>query len=265
MKKLSVIAMVAMTAFASTSCTNFDENEPKAVEGYGYISLSASSDNSVVTRTEQTVEDVDSWYAWVKDNAGTYAYGSEETGKLIGEGLKTQAFKAGEYGVVVSNYATETAWAEANDGFGAAYYISESTSVTVTSGTTQTVNVACGKAKNAMFKVVNTADNVTKLDVKVSAPRELTFSLEEGTLDKESFFKAEETLKYTIEYTIGDKTGTISDKELTLGAAATKSTLTIKSTDTGLITVEITYDDEFDEGNSGEIVIDPATGTEKQD
>ena len=268
MKKLSVIAMVAMTALASTSCISFDEDEiPGTPEEYGYIKLSASADDVMVTRGEQNVgkEEIANWFAWVLQGDGDsdYKYGDATAKKKIGDGLESQPFAVGSYKVVVSNFAKEDDWKTSKNGFGEAYYVSEETSVTVTVGTQATADAKCGKAKNAKFKINSSGFSGSKLEVNVTSPREVTFSTENSTIGNDAFFDAGATLQFEIKYTIGEKEKTLSDKSLELAGAATVNTLTISSDENGTIKVTITYDDTFDTGKNEEIEIDSATGEEK--
>lgn len=266
MKKLSVIAMVAMTALASTSCISFDEDEiPGTPEEYGYIKLSASADDVMVTRGEQTA-DLSKWYATVKKGE-TVVYGSDTKKALISSELEQKKLIPGEdYTVSVANYADNEEWVKANNNYGDAYYEGEITSVKVEAGKQTQVSIPCGRAKNAKF-VVNASDFAgEELEVKVTNSRELTFSKADGTIGNEAFFTAGDKLKYEITYSIGaQKNKKIENKELQLGEAATVSTLTISSDQNGTIKVTITYDDTFDTGKNEEIEIDSATGDEKQD
>lgn len=265
MKKLSVIAMVAMTALASTSCISFDEDEiPGTSEEYGYIKLSASADDVMVTRANQSVATVGKWYAYVTDGTKP-VYGTSENGKkLISEGLETTKMLPGtNYAVYIANYATEDAWKSAEEGFGDAYYKGERTNLKIDAGIVNKVDISCGKAQNAKFNIESSGFAGPKLKVNVTEPRALIFSTEDETIGNDAFFDATATLKFTMEYTINGKDYNTSSnpQTITLAGAGTANTLTISSDQNGTIKVTITYDRDFNEGKTEEIEIDSATGT----
>lgn len=268
MKKLSVIAMVAMTALASTSCISFDEDEiPGTPEEYGYIKLSASADDVMVTRGEvTTVQNVNTWFAYVEDSDNGNAYGELNRRELI-SGLADKTFKTGQYKIVVSNLASND-WDKENDGFGAPYWEGTKESVDVKAGNNQ-VTIECGSAKNTMFYIDADGFKGEKLEVKVTAAErnELTFEkgeAERNTIDKKAYFKPETELSISITYTLGnsDNQGQPIRKQLILGDAGTKSKLTISSNDSGKIELTITYIDFEDSDKNESVIIDPFTGEE---
>lgn len=255
MKKYFVIAVAATAMLSLNSCSS--EEDLMSTEGYGFINLDVSNDDAMVTRDVQDVTNVSTWYA--KVNNGT----SDVYNEQIGTKLATQPFAQGTYSVTVSNYASLSAANNAKDGWGDAYYEGETESdITVTAGQTTDLAIACGKAKNAKFKLNTSGFSGTINEVVVENSRKVTFKSSDGTLSKEAFFVAGDKLKYTINYTINSITKTTAEKTLTLGGAATVNTLTIKSNSNGTINVTITYNDSFTTGTEASIEFDAATGNE---
>lgn len=260
MKKLFTFALAAATLVSFNSCTSDEEN---VNADKGFISLGVTIDNTVATRAIQNANAAE-WYALVTNGDGDAVFGAIANKALIGTTLATTPLSKGSYNVAVANFANDQAWLTANNGFGAAYYEGEASEQTVTAGNTTTVDIACGKAKNAKFNIVSSGFSGTALDVNVTAPRNLTFSktAEPSTISNDAFFAPNAELTYTISYTINGISKTSTAKTLTLGAAGTASTLTIKSNQNGTISVSITYDNEYEAGTSSEIEIDAATGEE---
>jgi hypothetical protein len=85
----------------------------------------------------------------------------------------------------------------------------------------------------------------------------LTFNGSEG---QQAFFEAGEEVKYSIHYTYNDVPKIIDNKTIKMADAATNNIITIQANDNGLISVKITYDDSFGEGESEDFTFDAATG-----
>ena len=247
MKKnfLPIIAL-ALSATACVSDADLDVADNK-----GYINVSVSADNSMETRASATVSNTESWIKKV-DNA---------------EWKPSTGYNAGEHTVSVSNYESETAALNANDGWGNMYF-EGSKKVNVTKGETVAAEVDCGTAKNARLSVIFNLPSVfTAYSVKATTTdterytTEFTFNSLTG--EKKAYFKASERLQYELTYTYGNNSPqTISGKHIILGGAATDNTIKISANNNGKITIKIKADENFSEGQSETITIDAATGNE---
>ena len=247
MKKnfLPIIAL-ALSATACVSDADLDVADNK-----GFINVSVSADNSMETRASVTVDNIDSWTKKV-DNA---------------EWKPGTGYNAGEHTVSVSNYESVTAALNENNGWGNMYFEGSQT-VTVTKGGTVTAEVDCGTAKNARLSVIfNLPPVFTAYSVKATTrdternTKEFTFDSTTG--ERKAYFKATEVLQYELTYTYGNNSSqTISNKQITLGGAATENIINISANDNGKITITIKTDETFSEGQSETITIDAATGNE---
>lgn len=250
MKKnfLPIIAL-ALSATACVSDADLDVADNK-----GYINVSVSADNSMETRGTVTVDDISNWKISARKNG--------ETDDITWSSGK--AFAAGVYTVTASNYANEDASYKEYGNWGDAYYSGSANDITVTAGNTTNATINCEKAKNARMKVTITESpgvfsNVSLEAKNAAADRTLIFNT--GTNDKYAYFKADETVSYTLKYTYKQgseqktKTGRIEMK-----GAATENIISVSANNNGLIDVTIQYDDAFGNGNSSTIIIDAATG-----
>ena len=263
MKKFFTFALAAATLVGFNACMN---EEDGLDANKGYINLGVTIDDAVVTRATQNATVAD-WYALVTNSDGDAVFGTlPSTKALIGTTLSSTALTSSKtYNIAVSNFEDDDDWLTANDGFGAAYYEGNASSVSVSAGATTNVPIACGKAKNKKFAIVSSGFSGTALAVNVSAPRALTFSTSStpSTIGKVAFFDADDNaLTYTITYTINGITKTSAAKNFPLGAAGSASTLTIASNQNGTISVTITYDDDYTSGEGQTITIDAGTGVE---
>ena len=253
MKKnfLPIIAL-ALSATACVSDADLDVADNK-----GYINVSVSADNSMETRAEQTVSDFSDWAITVRK--------SSEANDIKWSSGK--AFAAGTYSVTAKRFGGEDRAYTQNNDWGDAYYEGTTTeSVTVTAGNTATATINCGKAMNARMKVTIPESTDVLSNVSLEAKNEVqnrTLTFNTTTNDKYAYFKATETVTYTLKYTYKQeaeqktKTGTIKMK-----GQATENVITVSANDNGLISVTIKYDDAFGTGNSSTITIDAATGNE---
>lgn len=247
MKKV-IFALVA-ASMTMTSCMN--EEFPNAVQ-YGYINLNVSNDPTLQTRAPQNVTDIASW--------------TIET--QLGEGEKEKwsagkAYTAGTYTVYAQSHANESDWKSANSNYGEAFYIGNPVNVTVVRGQSADAIIKCGRAKNAKLTV-----NITGLpevfeDVKVIANRDESKTLVlNGSEGQAAFFGEDEQVTYSINYIYNNVEKSIPNQSITMAGAATNNIITITANANGLITVKITYDDSFGEGNKADITFDAATGNE---
>ena len=231
MKKIIYIICVA---FLLTACQQEEENTPGG--GKGYIALSVATDEVAATRAMQDVADISNWYAVVTAD-GTTLYDNQ-----IGSTLTSQPFEPGTYTISVRSHADADAATAAAGGWGETAY----------------VHVACGRAQNAKLRLDYTAFSGIIDAFTISAPKQLTFAYADGTLSREAFFPPLTTLTYTITYTIAGETKTTAAQQLTLGAAATVSTLRIKSDISGGVSVSLTCDDAYEGDDEAVIDIDGA-------
>lgn len=254
MKKTFLFA--AFAALCMTSCMNEEfPNAPQVSEkGYGYINLNVSNDPTLQTRASRTATDFSNWTIQTQ-------LSTEEERKLWS---RETAYEAGKYTVYAYSHFGENSWQTANSGYGAAYYEGcTQEPVDVQAGKTATANINCGTAQNAKLTVIITDMPEAFQNVVVNAVRNAHKTLElDGSTHKEAFFEAEEEVSYSINYTYNGKTMEIADQTIKMAGAATDNIITIKANNNGLITVNITYDDSFAEGNKAEITFDAATGNE---
>lgn len=242
-KTFTIVALAAALCACHKPAPQLNSNN------YGYIDLGISADESMGTKAVTTVDDFAGWTVLV----GTTPY----TGA-------TMPIAAGTYTVSAKNFASMEA---ANTGRGAAFYSGETAGVVVTAGSTATPTIACGKAKNARFKVVF-ADTFTSIATDYSFTTKDTRAIVfDGTKEKSTpaYYPATlddehpSTVDYRIDYTFGT-TPKVIEGTIKLGAAATEKTITIQGNSNGTITINITYDDTFGNGGAEEITIDGATG-----
>lgn len=277
MKKILLCAVASTAMFTLASCVSEDINpaQQKAAGEYGYINLNVTNDDALTTRaifstnpgTGETTLNASDWNVVVTGTTpfnGTFA------------GLTGQTFAAASgYTVRASNYESlaEALSQTSETAFGAPYYTGTSAEFEVTAGGTATPQVACGKAQNAKLAItLGTLTGITINSITVTGDdgstettanqedRVITFH--DGTnnyTSKVAYFKADDELTYNVTYTTN---GTQHEfhGNLTL-SAHTSNTLSIASTDTGLISLTITYDDTFDNGTTVTYTIDAATGS----
>lgn len=251
MKKnfLPIIAL-ALSATACVSDADLDVADNK-----GYINVSVSADNSMETRAEQTVSELNGWKIMVDD--------TEWKGT-------THGFSAGTYTVTATNYANINAALTANNSYGDAWYHGSS-SVNVIAGQQASVSIECGKAKNARVRadIQSNMPSISDVQIKVhktnDTDRQPVLSIENTT----AYFEAStEPSSVEITYEISYKYGNKSDrtelpaKTLTLGKAAQENVIKITSNTNGSINISVSYDKTFDNVGEQSITIDAATGNE---
>ncbi len=283
MKKYFMFAMAAAAMLSVTSCMNERDmdlapsQELSAKEGVGYIRLNVSSDDEMATRATHSTNatgdevslDASNWTVSVSNAT----LSTNWSGKV--SDLASHPFSAATgYTVTASNYANlkaALAATPASGDFGDAFYSGTSAAFEVTAGGTATPTIVCGQAKNAKLAVslgTLTGININSISVVGSdgdgGNRTIPFYSVSGqtvtnNTNKVAYFKADDELTYTVTYTTNSKPGTFSNK-ITL-AEHTSNTLSITSTATGLITLTISYNDEFGTGQTKTVTIDAATGT----
>ena len=278
-----MFAMAAAAMLSVTSCMNERDmdlapsQELSAKEGVGYIRLNVSSDDEMATRATHSTNatgdevslDASNWTVSVSNAT----LSTNWSGKV--SDLASHPFSAATgYTVTASNYANlkaALAATPASGDFGDAFYSGTSAAFEVTAGGTATPTIVCGQAKNAKLAVsLGTLTGITINSISVvgsdgdGGNRTIPFYSVSGqtvtnNTNKVAYFKADDELTYTVTYTTNSKPGTFSNK-ITL-AEHTSNTLSITSTATGLITLTISYNDEFGTGQTKTVTIDAATGT----
>ncbi len=250
MKKITTILFCGF-AFLLAAC----QQDDLAVADKGYIHLLLSADDGLSTRTIQDVDDVSTWYALVANESETL-YDQQ-----IGNELGNRPFDPGTYSISVRNYNDADEANATDNGWGAAYHTGSVSDIEVSAGGTAYVHISCGRALNAKFRLDYSGFSGIINAFTISAPKNLTFSYTAGTLAREAFFPPHSTLTYTINYTLGEATKSTELQTLTLGGAATVSTLRIKSDITGNVSLSLTCDDEMEGDVASEIDIDGASGS----
>ncbi len=249
-KALSFVALAVMMA----ACSNNDDLTLS--NGYGYITANVSNDVTMTTRAVQPVGDLSSWtmtYA-VKD--------SDNKQDLPSTGVNVPA---GEYTISAQSHADLASAYSAKNGYGEAYY--EGTDdVTVTAGATATATVDCGKAKNARvvvtFPTETTIVSNCSLKLTTSETGAADYRADGVTLSGSNlvaYYEPSKVVSYTLTYTYNGNEKSINGT-ITMGAAATENAVNVKLNSNGTITISVSYDDEFTEGNNQDLTIDAATG-----
>lgn len=247
---------ISLSLLLLSSCQQEEGTLPKGDKGYIQVRLSA--DDALRTRAMRDVENVSTWYAVVSDGTTTL-YDQQ-----IGNELAAREFDPGTYSISVRNYNDAEAANEANGGWGDAYHTGEANGIEVAAGGTAYVHVTCGRALNAKFRLSYSGFSGTIDAFTITSPKSLTFAYADGTLSREAFFAPNTTITYTITYTLGGVTKTTDPQTLTLGAAATLSTLVIKSDVNGAIAISLTCDNEYEDDAEAVITIDGTTGNTQQ-
>lgn len=245
--------MVALAVAALLTSCSQDAGQ-LSQPGQGHILLRLTTDAEATTRAQQDVSDAASWYAVVSDGSSTLY------DRQIGTELGAQAFDAGTYSISVRSFDNIDASLAANNGWGAAYHDGQANDVEVSAGGTAYVHIACGRDHNAKFRL--NFDNFSGVidALSITSPRAITFSYADGTLSREAYFLPGATLTYTITYTIAGETKTTATQTLTLGNAATVSTLTIKSDIHGQLDISLTCDNEYEGDADADIIINGTSG-----
>lgn len=253
-KALTLIAVLATVCSCGKKIAEVEN-------GMAYLDLGLSQNDEVnVTKADQNVTDLSKWTVVVtKADNSSVAYDGPASA------LMGKAITPGDYTIEVYNYADDAAAAEAESGFGAARYSGTIANQTLNAGVNN-VNIACGRAKNARFKVTFN-DSFTGIcsstDYSLTTKESPVIAFNEGTTPgKLAYRAAESTVTATLHYTYN---GTPKNPEVsfTMGAAATWKNVNITANDNGTISISISYDDTFTEADATTITIDAATGEKK--
>lgn len=248
MKKTFLFAATALLATAFSSCSNDIEVNPKQ-EGAS-IQLSISNDNSFATRATQTATN-SAWYAQF-----------DETAQCLVSELIGKTYTPGTHTIKVSSH-TDLAAAMPANAEGEAYY-EKSVDVTLNKGV-NTLTIDCGKAQNSRLSVdwagTEGVEGLTMTGVEATQQaegRSFTYSTSGTT----AYFYAASEIECAINYTHNGVEKTIS-KTFSAPVAATEYKLIVSANSNGtIVTINITYDDEFADGGSTSTEIDAATGEE---
>ena len=238
--------------FFLTACQQEDVSALQL--GKGRICLRLSADYAAQTRALQDIDDPSTWFAIVSDGASTL-YDQQ-----IGDRLEALDFEAGTYAIAVRSHDDWSPAVAATTGWGAAYFEGSANGVEVSAGGTAYVHVACGRALNAKFRISYSEFSGIIDALSITVPKTLTFAYADGTLAREAFFAPNAAITYTITYPLGGITKTTEPQTLTLGGAATVSTLAIKSDINGELSISLSCDDEFLDDAESDITINGATG-----
>ena len=248
MKKYLMTVVAAIVAAGFTSCNNeVDMFQPIGSEK-ATINLNITNDNVMITRSESDVPNTSSWYIKVGTND-----------QIQVSDLSKQKYAAGEYNIVVSNYATEADAITANQ----AYYTG-SVSRDLVKGSNN-VTVACGKAKNCRVM----ADLAGLADFSAITEARLTVSQTEApnrvlnTSNAIGYFYAGKTISYDLDYMYNGTPATTLKGSISSPVAATEYQVKVVTNSNGTITLTVTYDTEFSTVTAETITIDAATGNKE--
>lgn len=253
MKKI-ILSACALSAMFLTSCSNEVDMFETIGTPKGTLNVDCIYDTEM-TRATAT----DSWSWTIKAGNTELKQGDNH-------------IAAGFYTVKASNYVDLNAALAAKEGWGDAFYSGSLENVEVTKGESKTVTINCGKAKNARLKAAfNLIPNFTNVelvaDVTTTDPaytgRDLTFTPDNAS-SKLAYFNASSTIpcKLSYYYNSAYKENTFN---FTLSGAATENVINVTTNNNGTITINITYDNAFDEGKTTSITIDAATGEKKDE
>lgn len=260
MKKIYLAALT----LAMTACVSNDDLNP--VDNYGYIDVNVSNDPVMVTRAEQTVSDLSGW-----------TITADGTDKDYTLNLNDNKVLAGTYSITAKNAADVDDANAADNGWGKAFYESNTQNVTVDAGNTTPVNINCGYAKNSKLTLVKDLNNEVFTNVKLHAKKGESYLAMNGT--KSVFYSVNTNVEYyiTYNYNYTDVNGTPQSEEkvikntvnsqeqnfnIEIANAATDYQITLSSTDNGTIKVTLTYNDSFTTNNSTTLEFDAATGNQ---
>lgn len=245
--------MAIATASSFTSCTS-DVNIEPADDNVATIQFYISSDDDINIYNTRAIQTADNskWFAQI---------GTEAQGNVID--LVGKTFTPGEYSIKVSNFPDIVSALEHNDGVGAAYY--EATQQVTLAKGLNTVSIACGKAQNSKISVnwdgTNDVQGLSMTNVEASQQtgnRSYTFTSSESG----AFFYANSDIECVINYTYNGTQKTVT-KTINNPQPATEYKLVVTANSNGtIITMSVTYDDEFADGGTTSTEIDAATGEE---
>lgn len=248
-KALTLIAVLATVCSCGKKIAEVEN-------GMAYLDLGLSQNDEVnVTKADQNVTDFSKWTVVVTPvGDGEVAYNG------LASALMGTAIAPGNYKIEVYNYADDAAAAAPGSGFGAARYYGMIESQKLNAGVNN-VNIDCGTAKNARFKVTFSSSftGICSDDYSLTTKESPVIAFNEGTADKLAYRAAGATVTAELHYTYN---GNAKNPEVsfTMGAAATEKNVIITANNNGTISISISYDDTFTEVGSETITIDAATG-----
>ena len=248
MKKYLMTVVAAIVAAGFTSCNNeVDMFQPIGSEK-ATINLNITNDNVMITRSESDVPNTSSWYIKVGTND-----------QIQVSDLSKQKYAAGEYNIVVSNYATEADAITANQ----AYYTG-SVSQNLVKGSNN-VTVACGKAKNCrvMADLAGLADFSAITEAKLTVSQTEAPNRVLNTSNAIGYFYAGKTISYDLDYMYNGTPATTLKGSISSPVAATEYQVKVVTNSNGTITLTVTYDTEFSTVTAETITIDAATGNKE--
>lgn len=229
-------------AMAMVSCTN--EEIPTPAEQYGYINVNVSNDPLVenATQTRAEVRDIANWFVMAGDIDLT----------------KDNKVPAGTYTVTAKSHTNMDAALALEENWGVAYYEGRHENLEVKAGQTATAEIKCGKAQNGRITTsFNLAEKVFT-DVSITVGRGLIFNKDNQS--KKAYFAPGE-VSYTLKYKYNGSEEKSIGGAVTV-AAGTEHIISVSSNSNGTITVNITYDDTFADGDDQNINFDAATGNQ---
>ena len=238
--KKTIFSIMAL-AMAMVSCTNEEIITP--AEQYGYINVNVTNEplEENVAQTRATVADYKTWVVTAGDIDLT----------------KDNKVPAGTYKVTAKSHTNMDAALALEDKWGVAYYEGSAENIVVAAGQTATAEISCGKAKNGR---ITTSFNLAEVftDVSIEVGRELTFNKDNQS--KKAYFEPGE-VSYTLKYKYNGSEEKSIPGAVTV-AAGTEHIISVSSNSNGTITVNITYDDTFANGEDQNINFDAATGNQ---
>ena len=251
MKKIYFAAL----ALALTACVSNEDLNP--VDNYGYIDVNVSNDPVMVTRAEGDldVSDLSNWTIIATKGQTTTYYDHQNKYIKVSEG---------DYTVTASNYENADKALEANNGLGDAYYEGSAT-CKVQPGSTASVKIECGQAKNSRIKLISSLDDAFS-NVKLNTLGDRAKSLSPNDVMYFNINEGGTTISYNITYThnrAGDVTLPQNNSfTLTLEQPAYEYQIKLSSNTNGIITVTVTRNETFTESEANVLEFDAATGQE---
>ena len=265
MKKIYFAAL----AMALTACVSNEDLNP--VDNYGYIDVNVSNDPVMVTKAVQTVTNLTEWTMSATATQGEANY------------QLPSSVPPGTYTVVANCKSHTDIQTACNVGitdetgtyyYGEAYYEGNyNASHVVSTGTTTSITIPCSTAKNSRVKLVNSLSSELFSNVSIAIEAITNDSKEVrkpvnliGAENKNiAYYVPNAKLNYTINYTFGGENKEKRIGDFAIGGAGTESVITLLSNTNGQITVSVSYDDTFGDGNDRNITFDAATGEKVSD
>lgn len=250
-KALTLIAVLATVCSCGKKIAEVEN-------GVAYLDLGLSQNDEVnITKAGvTTVTDYSKWTVVVtKVDNSSVAYNG------LASELMGTAIAPGDYKIEVYNYADDTAAAKAESGFGAARYYGKIENKTLNAGV-NSVNIACGTAQNARFKVTfnDSFKGICSDDYSLTTSADpVTIVFNKNTAGQLAYRAAESTVNAKLYYTYNGEAKN-PDVSFTMGAAATEKNVIITANNNGTISISISYDDTFTNADDTTITIDAATG-----